>query len=51
MCGCVPELVEHGDVGVHVVDVVGVGRVLGVRPLEKNKCFKSNKHSILVWKQ
>ena len=27
------QLVEHGDVGVHVVDVVGVGRVLGDVPL------------------
>lgn len=27
------ELVEHSDVGIHVVDVVGVGRVLGDVPL------------------
>ena len=29
----VPQMVEHRDVGVHVVDVVGVGRVLAVCPL------------------
>ena len=29
----VPQMVQHRDVGVHVVDVVGVGRVLAVRPL------------------
>ena len=28
-----PEVVEDGHVGVHVVDVVGVGRVLVVGPL------------------
>ena len=29
----VPQMVQHRDVGVHVVDVVGVGRVLAVCPL------------------
>ena len=28
-----PEVVEDGHVGEHVVDVVGVGRILVVRPL------------------
>ena len=28
-----PEVVKYGQVGVHVVDVVGVGRVLVVVPL------------------
>ena len=27
-CSDLSEMVEYGDVGVHVVDVVGVGRVL-----------------------
>ena len=27
-----PQMVQHRDVGVHVVDVVGVGRVLAVCP-------------------
>ena len=29
----VPQMVQHRDVGVHVVDVVGVGGVLAVCPL------------------
>ena len=29
----VPQMVQHRDIGVHVVDVVGVRGVLTVRPL------------------
>ena len=31
-----PQVVQHRDVGVHVVDVVGVGGILAVRPLVRS---------------
>ena len=44
---CVPELVEHGDVGVHVVDVVGVGRVLLPLP-QVGSVHLTVQHGVLV---
>ena len=32
----VSQMVQHRDVGVHVVDVVGVGGILAVRPLVRS---------------